>query len=63
MVNWRSEVNTPLRLKGLHDQIGVDAVDRVEIDDAVRVSVDRAEAHALAHEIARARPGPSRGPA
>ena len=35
MVNCRSEVNTPLRLNGPHDQVGVDAVDRVEIDDAV----------------------------
>ena len=51
MVNCLGEVNTPLRLRGSHDKVGVDALDGVEVDHAVRVSLERTEAHALAHEI------------
>ena len=34
-----------------HDEVGVDAVDRIEIDHPVRMRDDPAEAHALADEV------------
>ncbi len=51
MVNWRSEVKTPLRLNGRTMRSEVDAVDRIEVDDPVRMGDDPAEPHALAGEI------------
>ncbi len=33
------------------DQVGVDAVDRIEVDDAVGMGDDPAEPHALADEV------------
>ncbi len=51
MVNWRSEVNTPLRLNGRTMRSRVDAVDRIEVDDPVGMGDDPAEPHALADEV------------
>ena len=40
-----------LAAEGSNDEIGIDAVDGVEIDDAVGMGDDRAESHAFGHEV------------
>ena len=40
-----------LAAEGSHDQVGIDAVDGVEIDDPVGMGDDRSEPHALGHEV------------